>query len=198
MPTASWRSRPGCRGSGRSSPRTVRWSTWPTAGPRIVGKVDAGYIFVDGSTVGDISETSLTDRRILGEEGFISVIAVVNTHASKIVSGPDIHARGFVEDDSVFDGVRPLIVAALEEALAEGVDDSLPAAAGDPPPDRQVGQRHPPPPADDHPRGDPGLRVTWSPRRAPHPYAGSAPAERVRRRRQGARSDQPRGAAVSG
>jgi ribonuclease J len=91
---------------------------------RIVGKVDAGYIFVDGSTVGDISETSLTDRRILGEEGFISVITVVNTHASKIVSGPDIHARGFVEDDSVFDDVRPLIAAALDEALAEGVDDS--------------------------------------------------------------------------
>ena len=91
---------------------------------RIVGKVDAGYIFVDGSTVGDISETSLTDRRILGEEGFISVITVVNTHASKIVSGPDIHARGFVEDDSVFDPVRPLIASALEEALAEGVDDS--------------------------------------------------------------------------
>ena len=91
---------------------------------RLVGKVDAGYIFVDGSTVGDVSETSLTDRRILGEEGFISVVTVVNTHASKIVSGPDIHARGFVEDDSVFDGVRPLIVAALEEALAEGVDDT--------------------------------------------------------------------------
>ena len=91
---------------------------------QIVGKVDAGYIFVDGSTVGDISETSLTDRRILGEEGFISVITVINTHASKIVSGPDIHARGFVEDDAVFDGVRPLIAAAIEEALAEGVDDS--------------------------------------------------------------------------
>ena len=91
---------------------------------KIVGKVDAGYIFVDGSTVGDISQTSLTDRRILGEEGFISVIAVVNTHAAKIISGPDIHARGFVEDDSIFDSVRPLIIAALEEALAEGVDDS--------------------------------------------------------------------------
>jgi ribonuclease J len=91
---------------------------------RIVGKVDCGYVFVDGTTVGDISEASLTDRRILGEEGFISVVAVVNTHASKIVSGPDIHARGFVEDDSIFDLVRPLIVRALEEALAEGVDDS--------------------------------------------------------------------------
>jgi ribonuclease J len=91
---------------------------------RIVGKVDSGYIFVDGTTVGDISEASLTDRRILGEEGFISVVVVVNTHASRIVSGPDIHARGFAEDDAVFDPVRPLITSALEEALAEGVDDS--------------------------------------------------------------------------
>ncbi len=91
---------------------------------RIVGKVDAGYVFVDGSTVGDISENSLTDRLILGQEGFISVITVINTHASKIISGPDIHARGFVEDDSIFDDVRPLIQKALEEALAEGVDDS--------------------------------------------------------------------------
>ena len=91
---------------------------------RLVGKVDAGYIFVDGSTVGDITETSLTDRRILGEEGFISVVTVVNTHAGTIVSGPDIHARGFVEDDSIFDPVRPLITAALQEALADGIDDT--------------------------------------------------------------------------
>jgi len=91
---------------------------------RIVGKVDAGYIFVDGSTVGDVSEASLTDRRILGEEGFISVVTVVNTHASKIISGPDIHARGFVEDDTIFDSIRPVIVKALEDALTEGIDDT--------------------------------------------------------------------------
>ena len=91
---------------------------------RIVGKVDCGYILVDGASVGDITETQLTDRRILGEEGFISVIVVVNTHASKIISGPDIHARGFGEDDSVFDSVRPQIVQALEQALADGVDDA--------------------------------------------------------------------------
>ncbi len=90
---------------------------------RIVGKVDCGYIFVDGLTVGDITET-LTDRRILGEEGFISVITVVNTHAARIVSGPDIHARGFVEDDSVFDPVRRQLIEALEAALADGVEDS--------------------------------------------------------------------------
>jgi ribonuclease J len=91
---------------------------------RIVGKVDCGYVFVDGASVGDITETLLTDRRILGEEGFISVIVVINTHTSTIVSGPDIHARGFGQDDSVFDSVRPQLVQALEEALADGVDDA--------------------------------------------------------------------------
>ncbi len=91
---------------------------------QVVGKIDCGYIFVDGASVGDISEASLTDRRILGEEGFISVIVVINTHAARIVSGPDIHARGFMEADSAFDDVRPLIVTALEEALADGVDDT--------------------------------------------------------------------------
>ena len=91
---------------------------------RIVGKVDCGYVFVDGASVGDITEALLTDRRILGEEGFISIVVVVNTHTSKIISGPDIHARGFGEDDSVFDSVRPQLVEALEQALAEGVDDA--------------------------------------------------------------------------
>jgi len=91
---------------------------------KVVGQVDASYIFVDGTSVGDISHASLTDRRILGEEGFISVIAVVNMRAAKIISGPDIHARGFAEDDSVFDSIRPQIVDALERALIDGVDDT--------------------------------------------------------------------------
>ena len=90
---------------------------------KIVGKVDASYIFVDGSTVGNVTESALTDRKILGEEGFISVVAVVNTHTGLIVSGPDIHARGFVEGEHVFDSIRPHIVESLETALAEGVDD---------------------------------------------------------------------------
>ncbi|MBP2418607.1 ribonuclease J [Microlunatus capsulatus] len=90
---------------------------------RIVGKVDASYIFVDGSTVGNITESALTDRRILGEEGFISIVTVVNTHTSTITSGPDIHARGFVEGEHVFDSLRPLVVEALENALQEGIDD---------------------------------------------------------------------------
>jgi ribonuclease J len=90
---------------------------------KISGKVECGYVFVDGSTVGDLTETSLKDRRILGEEGFISVIVVVDSVTGKMVSGPEMHARGFAEDDSVFEEVRPTIEQAVNQAVADGVDD---------------------------------------------------------------------------
>jgi ribonuclease J len=89
----------------------------------ITGKVDCGYVFVDGSSVGDITESALKDRRILGEEGFISVLVVLDSASGKIVAGPEIHARGFVEDESVFDQVRPSIEDAIRQAVADGNDD---------------------------------------------------------------------------
>ncbi len=90
---------------------------------KIVGAVPCGFVYVDGSSVGDITESSLKDRRILGSEGFISVVAVVDLTDGKVVGGPDIHARGFAEDQGVFDSVRPKIAAALEDALREGTTD---------------------------------------------------------------------------
>ena len=90
----------------------------------IVGKVDCGYVFVDGSSVGDITESDLKDRRILGEEGFISVIVVMDSVTGKVSGGPEIHARGFAEDDSAFDAIKQPIIDALDRAVAEGVDDS--------------------------------------------------------------------------
>ncbi len=91
---------------------------------RIAGKVDCGYVFVDGSSVGDISETLLKDRRILGEEGFISVIVVVDSVSGKVSGGPEIHARGFAEDDAVFEDIKQPVIDAINAALQEGVDDT--------------------------------------------------------------------------
>jgi ribonuclease J len=84
---------------------------------KVVGAVPCGYVFVDGSSVGSVAETSLKDRRILGEEGFISVVVVVDAVEGKVIAGPEVHARGFSENEAVFDKVVPLIKNALEEAL---------------------------------------------------------------------------------
>ncbi|EPH00268.1 hypothetical protein HMPREF1531_02376 [Propionibacterium sp. oral taxon 192 str. F0372] len=89
-----------------------------------VGQVEMPYIFVDGSTVGDVTETSLSDRRILGEEGFISIVAAVRLSDKAIISGPTLDARGFLEDPNVFDSVTEDVRKALIESLAEGNTDS--------------------------------------------------------------------------
>ena len=91
---------------------------------KVVGQLDLGFVYVDGSTVGEITDADLKDRRILGEEGFISVIVVVDSATGRIITGPEIHARGFAEDDKVFDDVKPKIAAALAEAAQSGVRDS--------------------------------------------------------------------------
>lgn len=84
---------------------------------RIVGEIPCGYVFVDGSSVGEIGETELTDRRTLGQEGFIAVFAVVDAQRRTILAGPHIQARAMAEDDSVFDEILPEVEKALKGAL---------------------------------------------------------------------------------
>ena len=88
----------------------------------VVGSVPCGFVYVDGQSIGDITETSLKDRRILGEEGFISVIVVIDSQSGKIVAGPDIHARGFNEDMALFDDVKLKIEKALAAAVVDGIN----------------------------------------------------------------------------
>jgi ribonuclease J len=90
---------------------------------RVVGAVECGYVYVDGASVGEITDADLKDRRILGEEGFISIVVVVDSGTGKVVVGPEIHARGFAEDDTVFDRLKPRIADALAEAAGGGVGD---------------------------------------------------------------------------
>ena len=91
---------------------------------RIAGQLDIGFVYVDGSTVGAVTDADLKDRRTLGEEGFVSIIVVVDAATGRIITGPEIHARGIAEDDAVFDDVVPKIVAALKEASGNGVRDT--------------------------------------------------------------------------
>jgi ribonuclease J len=91
---------------------------------RIVGAVPCGYVYVDGASVGEFDEALLKDRRILRDEGFISVIVVIDAATGKIAAGPEIQARGFAEDDEIFSQVRPKIEQALAEATGNGVTDS--------------------------------------------------------------------------
>jgi ribonuclease J len=90
----------------------------------VVGAVECGLLYVDGKNVGTITDDDLHDRRVLAEEGFISIFAVIDKETGRVVNGPEIRARAFAEDDHVFDAVKPLIERALAEAAGEGVRDT--------------------------------------------------------------------------
>ena len=90
----------------------------------ITGAVPCGYVYVDGSSVGGTTEALLKDRRILRDEGFITVIVVRDAATGKIAAGPEIQARGFAEEQEIFDQVRPRIEDAIADAASRGVTDS--------------------------------------------------------------------------
>src|SRR5262249_26365915 len=90
----------------------------------VAGKVHCGYVFVDGLSVGEVTETSLKDRLILGEEGFISAGVVAYWTNGKRVVAPDIHARGSGIDEVAFDQVRPLLEEAIAQAAADGINEA--------------------------------------------------------------------------
>jgi ribonuclease J len=89
----------------------------------LVGHVKSRYIYVDGLAVGDVGESLLTERRILGDGGFIAAMVVVDSVTGKVVGGPTVSAKGFSEDPEVFDAVLPLITEALDRAAEDGVAD---------------------------------------------------------------------------
>jgi ribonuclease J len=89
----------------------------------ITGKVAAGYVYVEGGKVGDVTEASLKDRRTLAAEGVITVVAIVDADTGKLVEPPDFLARGFTHDAHTFDPAVPLIEKALESAAREGIGD---------------------------------------------------------------------------
>ncbi|THV43520.1 ribonuclease J [Glycomyces buryatensis] len=90
---------------------------------RVVGHVPNKLVYVDGMSVGDVGEPVLSERRVLGDGGFIAATVVIDSENGKIVGGPTISARGFSEDPKAFDGVLPLIEQALDRAAQDGVLD---------------------------------------------------------------------------
>jgi ribonuclease J len=90
---------------------------------RLVGSVPSRYIYVDGLAVGDVSESLLTERRVLGDGGFIAATVIVDSVTGKPVGSPMVSAKGFSEDPQAFDPLLPLITDLLTKAAADGITD---------------------------------------------------------------------------
>jgi ribonuclease J len=90
-----------------------------------VGRVPAGYVYVDG-IVGDVGQGVIRDRRVLGEEGVVVVVVTVDMQTATVLTGPDVITRGWVyapEAEDLLDEACDLVAAALEDALRRGERD---------------------------------------------------------------------------
>jgi ribonuclease J len=79
--------------------------------------VTAGYVYVDGLSVGDVGEIVLRDRRALANDGMFMVVVTVDKQTGMIVGQPEIVTRGFVhlnENDPIMAEAVRRVVAAIE------------------------------------------------------------------------------------
>ena len=88
--------------------------------------VPAGKVFVDGLGVGDVGSIVLRDRKRLGQDGLIIIVASLDVYGGHVISGPDIVSRGFVyvrESEGLLDEVRRLALGILEDCAEKNIQE---------------------------------------------------------------------------
>jgi ribonuclease J len=91
---------------------------------KIVGSVEVGHVYVDGLSVGDVGESTLSDRLVLGEGGFIAINVAVDTQTGRAVAPPTVSGRGFSDDPKALQAVLPLVEMELSRTETEGITDT--------------------------------------------------------------------------
>jgi len=70
---------------------------------RIVGKINAGHVYVDGLSVGDVGNVVLHDRRIISRDGMAVVVITIGQTSGLLIGRPEIVSRGFVDSNEARD-----------------------------------------------------------------------------------------------
>src|SRR6266511_1925247 len=75
--------------------------------------VAAGYVFVDGLSVGDVGEIVLRDRRALANDGMFMIVVTVDKQTGNVIGRPEIVTRGFVH----LNELDPLMEEAVDRVI---------------------------------------------------------------------------------
>ncbi|AQS58911.1 ribonuclease J [Desulforamulus ferrireducens] len=90
---------------------------------RMVGRVPAGRVLVDGLGVGDVGNIVLRDRRDMAQDGILIVVVTMDKNTHQVLAGPDIVSRGFVyvrEAEALMGEARQKVIAALQKCSDQG------------------------------------------------------------------------------
>ena len=101
-------------------------------GARIVGKVPAEYVYVDGLGVGDVDHIVLRDRAHLASDGMVVVVVALDRQDGALLRPVEVMSHGFVgpeEEPEISEGIRSLVTDMVggEDQRVDwaGIRDSL-------------------------------------------------------------------------
>lgn len=91
-----------------------------------IGTVPSEYVFVDGTSVGEVGNSVLHERRVLAEEGVVTATVCIDFRARKAVGDPQIVTRGWIneaESGDLLSEARSIVAEAVDSALDRGVTE---------------------------------------------------------------------------
>jgi ribonuclease J len=83
----------------------------------VVGRIESGYIFVDGGIAGSVTEEDLKQRKIVSQEGFLAISVTIDQDAKHVVGRPKVVAKGIAEEDSAFYNLPKKVTSTLNRAM---------------------------------------------------------------------------------
>ena len=88
-------------------------------GVRMTGeRVPGGYVFVDGSGVGDVGKSVIHDREILARDGFITIVVNVDGETGRMLGDPEIITRGFIymrDADTLLNNIKANVSDVMQQ-----------------------------------------------------------------------------------
>ena len=89
---------------------------------QVGGKIPAGNVLIDGSGIGDVGNIVLRDRKLLSQDGILTVVVTLNKAERKISAGPEIITRGFVyvrESEQLLEEASERVKDIVEKSISK-------------------------------------------------------------------------------
>jgi ribonuclease J len=90
---------------------------------KVSGRVEAGLVYVDGHTVGKVTEETLRERTMLQEGGAITIVALVDADSNQLAEPLEFITKGFIQDKQIFKAAAEKVKHALAKPGTAEIED---------------------------------------------------------------------------